>query len=239
MYPDLSYLFHDLLGTARDNWLSIFKTFGFFLLLAFIVAARLLKSELARREKLGQFTPERVTVVPGSGVTVWDYIFNGFFGFVLGYKIPYAIANVEAWKRDPGSVLLSADGWWASGLLVSVIFVAYYVYLARKPVEGEPYEKDIYPKDRVGPITMLAAIGGIFGAKLFAILEYTDRFVADRLGVELSLPAQRTPARRGHPRLRCGILHPTGGSGTPDFHLRNADGFRHRWHPLGAAQTVD
>ena len=186
MYPDLSYLFHDLLGTARDNWLSIFKTFGFFLLLAFIVAARLLKSELARREKLGQFTPERVTVVPGSGVTVWDYIFNGFFGFVLGYKIPYAIANVEAWKRDPGSVLLSADGWWASGLLVSVIFVAYYVYLARKPVEGEPYEKDIYPKDRVGPITMLAAIGGIFGAKLFAILEYTDRFVADPIGVLFS-----------------------------------------------------
>lgn len=186
MYPDLSYLFHDLFGTARDNWLSIFKTFGFFLLLAFIVAARLLKWELQRRERIGQLTPERVTIVPGSGVTIWDYIFNGLFGFVLGYKIPYAIANMEAWKQDAGSVLLSAEGWWTSGLLAAAAFVGYYVYLARKPVEGEPYEKDIYPSERVGPITMAAAVGGILGAKFFAIIEYLDRFVADPLSVLLS-----------------------------------------------------
>lgn len=186
MYPDLSYLFHDLLGTAQDNWLSIFKTFGFFLLLAFIVAARLLKWELERREKLGQFTPERVTIVPGSGVTVYDYIFNGLFGFILGYKIPYAIANIDAWKQDPGGVLLSTDGWWITGLLVAVGFVAYYVYLARKPVTGEPYEKAVYPSERVGPITMMAAVGGLLGAKFFAIIEYMDRFMADPLGVLFS-----------------------------------------------------
>ncbi len=186
MYPDLSYLFHDLFGTAQDNWLSIFKTFGFFLLLAFIVAARLLKWELERREKLGQFTPERVTIVPGSGVTVYDYIFNGLFGFILGYKIPYAIANIDAWKQDPGGVLLSTDGWWITGLLVAVGFVAYYVYLARKPVTGEPYEKAVYPSERVGPITMMAAVGGLLGAKFFAIIEYMDRFMADPLGVLFS-----------------------------------------------------
>jgi prolipoprotein diacylglyceryltransferase len=186
LYPDLSYLFHDLLGTAQDNWLSIFKTFGFFLLLAFIVAARLLKWELERREKLGQFTPERVTIVPGSGVTVYDYIFNGLFGFILGYKIPYAIANIDAWKQDPGGVLLSTDGWWITGLLVAVGFVAYYVYLARKPVTGEPYEKAVYPSERVGPITMMAAVGGLLGAKFFAIIEYMDRFMADPLGVLFS-----------------------------------------------------
>jgi len=186
LYPDLSYLFHDLLGTAQDNWLSIFKTFGFFLLLAFIVAARLLKSELERREQLGQFTPERVIVVPGSGVTIWDYIFNALFGFILGYKIPYAIANIDAWKKDPGGVLLSTDGWWITGLLAAAGFVAYYVYLARQPVTGEPYEKDVYPSERVGPITMMAAVGGLLGAKFFAIIEYMDRFVADPIGVLFS-----------------------------------------------------
>ena len=36
MYPDLSYLFHDLFGTPADNWLSIFKTFGLLLVLAII-----------------------------------------------------------------------------------------------------------------------------------------------------------------------------------------------------------
>jgi prolipoprotein diacylglyceryltransferase len=175
-----------LFGSAQDNWLSIFKTFGFFLLMAFIVAARLLKWELQRREKLGQFTPERVTIVPGSGVTIWDYIFNGLFGFVLGYKIPYAIANLDAWKQDAGGVLLSAEGWLSTGLLAAAAFIAYYIYLARKPVKGEPYEKDMYPSDRVGPITMMAAVGGILGAKFFAIIEYMDRFIADPLGVLLS-----------------------------------------------------
>jgi prolipoprotein diacylglyceryl transferase len=186
MYPDLSYLFHDLLGTARDNWLSIFKTFGFFLLLAFLVASWLLKRELKRREALGQLKPVRVTVVPGSGVTVWDYVFNGFFGFLLGYKIPYAVANLEAWQQNASGVLLSAEGWWWSGLVVAAAFVGYYVYLARKPVTGEAYERDVFPSERVGPITLMAALGGILGAKVFAILEYIDKFIADPLGVLLS-----------------------------------------------------
>ena len=146
----------------------------------------MLRSELKRREQLGQLTPERITVIPGSGVTVWDYIFNALFGFVLGYKIPYAIASIDAWKQDPGGVLLSAEGWWSTGLLVAAGFVAYYVYLARKLVTGEPYERDAYPSERVGPITMAAAVGGLLGAKFFAILEYTDRFMADPLGVLLS-----------------------------------------------------
>ncbi|MEM9527231.1 MAG: hypothetical protein AAGA31_11515 [Bacteroidota bacterium] len=135
MYPDLSYLFHDLFGTAQDNWLSIFKTFGFFLLLAFIVAARILKVELKRREKLGQLQPTRSTIVPGKTVTLADYIFNGLFGFVLGYKIPYAIANIDAWKQDAGGVLLSLDGWWWTGLLGTDIFLGYYLYLGQKKKE--------------------------------------------------------------------------------------------------------
>jgi len=113
----------------------------------------------------------KVRVEPGSGVTVWDYVFNGIFGFVLGYKVPYAIANFEAWQEDAQSVLLSADGWWWSGLLVAACLVGYYVYLARQPVTGEAYDRDMYPSERIGPITLLAALGGILGAKAFAIIE--------------------------------------------------------------------
>ena len=186
MYPDLSYLFHDLLGTARDNWLSIFKTFGFFLLLAFLVAARLLKWELQRRERLGQLQPTPTTVQPGGKVTVWDYVFNGLFGFVLGYKLPYALANFDRWQQDAAGTLLSAEGYWATGLLAGLAFVAYYAYLARKQVAGAAYVADVYPSDRVGPITMAAAVGGIVGAKFFAIIEYLPRFFEDPLGVLMS-----------------------------------------------------
>lgn len=188
MYPDLSYLFHDLLGTPRDNALSIFKTFGFFLLLAFLVAARLLKWELQRRERLGQLQPEQTTIVPGQTVTVYDYIFNAVFGFVLGYKLPYAIANIDRWQEDAGAVLLTTEGWWWSGLLGAILLAGYYYYLGRKQKETEtgPQEYDVYPSDRVGPITMAAAVGGILGAKFFAIIEYLPKFFEDPLGVLLS-----------------------------------------------------
>ncbi|MEM9928604.1 MAG: prolipoprotein diacylglyceryl transferase family protein [Bacteroidota bacterium] len=187
MYPDLSYLFHDLLGTAQDNWLSIFKTFGFLLLLAFLVAARLLKLELLRREKIGQLKPYKATVIPGSGITFWDYLFNGVFGFVIGYKAPYAMANFDQWQQDAGSVLLSSAGWWWTGLLGAAVLLAYYYWQDRKPVANkEPYEVDVYPSSKIGPITMMAAVGGILGAKFFAIIEYLDRFMEDPLAVLLS-----------------------------------------------------
>ncbi|WP_020568391.1 prolipoprotein diacylglyceryl transferase [Neolewinella persica] len=187
MYPDLSYLFHDLLGTEQDNWLSIFKTFGFFLLLAFLVAAQLLKLELKRREAIGQLEATTVMVMPGSGITIWDYLFNGVFGFILGYKIPYAIAHFSEWQQDAAGVLLSTEGWWWSGLLGAAAFVGYYYAQDKKPLaQTEAYEADVFPSSRIGPITMMAALGGILGAKAFAILEYMDRFLADPLGVLLS-----------------------------------------------------
>ncbi len=49
MYPDLSYFFHAVFGTPVDNWTSVFKTFGFFLVLAILGAAFFLYKELKRR----------------------------------------------------------------------------------------------------------------------------------------------------------------------------------------------
>ncbi len=187
MYPDLSYLLHALIGTARDNGFSIIKTFGLFLLLAFVVAAKLLKWELQRRERLGQLRPERTLRVPGETVTPADYVTNGILGFVLGYKLPYAIANFAAWQRDPSGVLLSTDGYLLTGLLGATLFVGYYYNIGRKQgAVPDPAPVDVYPSDRVGPITMQAAIGGLLGAKFFAIIEYWDRFLQHPLQELLS-----------------------------------------------------
>jgi phosphatidylglycerol:prolipoprotein diacylglycerol transferase len=186
MYPDLSYLLHELIGTEQDNWLSIFKTFGFFLLLAFIVAAQLLKSEMKRRESIGQLLPTKTTVIPGDTVTWQDYLFNGLFGFVVGYKLPYGLANFAAWKESPASVFLSTEGWWWSGVLIAAAFIAYYYRIGQRQRDAKPKEVEVYPSERIGPITMRAAIGGILGAKFFAIIEYLPRFFEDPLGVLLS-----------------------------------------------------
>ena len=53
MYPDFSYLFHDLFGTEVDNGASIFKSFGVMLGLAFLACGLLVRSELKRLEGLG------------------------------------------------------------------------------------------------------------------------------------------------------------------------------------------
>ena len=178
MYPDLSYLLHDLIGTARDNWTSIVKMFGLFLLLAFIVAANLLRLELQRRERIGQLQPERTLRVPGDTVTTADYILNAVLGFLLGYKIPYVIANFGAMQQDPSGTLLSTQGYFWTGLLGAALYFGYYYNIGRKQSgDGKPQPVDVYPSDRVGPITMMAALGGLLGAKLFAVIEYWDRFL--------------------------------------------------------------
>lgn len=188
MYPDLSYVFHDLLGTPRDNWLSLFKTFGFFLLCAFLTAAWLLRRELRRREASGQLQPTLTDRVPGKTVTPVDYVINALFGFVLGYKLPYALAHLAEWQQDPAGVLLGTEGYWWSGILAAAGFTAYYGFLARRQAAAPAAERrvEVFPSDRITPITLLAAVGGLVGAKLFAVVEYLDRFVADPLGTLFS-----------------------------------------------------
>lgn len=188
MYPDLSYLFHDLIGTDRDNWLSIFKTYGFFLLLAFLAAAALLKWELQRRQQIGQLKGETVQRLPGAGLTIADYIFNGLFGFIVGFKLPYAIQKIDEWKGDASEVLLTTDGYWITGILGALAFIGYYYWIDQqsKKETPEPTLVDVFPADRIAPITFAAAIGGLVGAKVFAIIEYLPQFFEDPIGTFFS-----------------------------------------------------
>ncbi len=49
MYPDVSYLLHDILGTTPDNWISIFKIYGIFLFLGVYVASRIFEGEIKNK----------------------------------------------------------------------------------------------------------------------------------------------------------------------------------------------
>ncbi len=105
MYPNLSYILHDLFGTSYDNWAQYIQTFGLFLALAFLTAAYALYLELKRKADQGLFEAQ--------------------------------------------------------------------------PVKDEKDNmKMAFPHERVGDITMIAAISGLLGAKIFAILESTDNIKA-------------------------------------------------------------
>ena len=74
MYPDLSYFFHDLFGTQPDNWTSIFKTFGFMVVIAILVAAYMLGKEMMRKEKEGLLSPRTVKRVVGKPASILELL---------------------------------------------------------------------------------------------------------------------------------------------------------------------
>lgn len=180
MYPDLSYLFHDLFGTQTDNWLSIFKTFGFLLVLAILTAAWFLYIELKRKAVEGVFQPQKAKLIVGSPATTGELISNGVFGFLLGFKGGYLFSHFPEFQADPAGVLLSAKGNWILGIALAALFAGWKYWERQKQKLPKPVEKivDIFPHDKVGDITVVAALSGILGAKIFAIFEDTESLSA-------------------------------------------------------------
>lgn len=184
MYPDLSYFFHDLFGTQPDNWTSIFKTFGLFLVFAILFAAWMLYLELKRKAAEGKFTPQRVKYIEGGPAGTWDLISNGIFGLILGFKGVYIAQNFAEFQLDPAAVVFSTKGSVIAGILGFVGFAAYRYWEVNKAKLDKPKTviHEVYPHDKIGDITIIAAITGIIGAKLFALIEDLPAFFADPIG---------------------------------------------------------
>ncbi|MEM1217217.1 MAG: prolipoprotein diacylglyceryl transferase family protein, partial [Bacteroidota bacterium] len=176
--------FHDLFGTAPDNGFSIFKTFGLLVALAVLSAARLLYLELKRRAEVGQFTAVPTKVTINAPLTPFDYLFNGLFGFFLGFKGGYIAQNLSEMQADPGSVLLSMKGNWLLGILGAAAFTGYYFWVDRQRKQAGTREEiqDIFPHHRVVDIATVAVISGIIGAKVFTIIDQPGAFFSDPLG---------------------------------------------------------
>lgn len=188
MYPDLSYLFHDLLGTPPDNWTSIFKTFGLLLVLAVLSAAFILYRELKRKAKAGTFKAAKVKRVTGEPPRAANIIGGAIWGFLLGYKGVYAIQHFETLQRDADEVLLSADGNWFAGIALAAILagVRYWQDKRQQLPKPKVSTRKVYPHDRIGEITIIAAVCGVAGAKLFAVIEDIPALLADPLSVLFS-----------------------------------------------------
>ena len=181
MYPDLSYLFHDLFGTEPDNWLSIFKTFGLLLVSAILGGAYFLYLELKRKEREGLLQPRRFVGYEGGPATTGEIVSNAIFGFILGFKGLYVATHFAEFKADAAGVILSAAGNFWAGLLLGIIF-GYYRYWERKR-RALPEPRNVtfttWPHERIGDIAVIAAISGVIGAKVFAIIEDLPSFFAD------------------------------------------------------------
>jgi len=177
MYPTLYHFFYDWFG-VKWVFLRAINSFGFFVAIAFLVGAALFARELRRKYREGLIPAKKITVTIGKPVTVFELTLNGLLGFLVGYKIIYAIMHTEVFRDFPHYLTSSVGNIWG-GLLLGGALAYWKFYEKKKEQLPEPkmIEKDYLPEERVGTLLLLAAVFGYIGAKLFAYLENPGDFI--------------------------------------------------------------
>ncbi len=163
-------------------------SFGFFVAISFLLAAYTLSLELKRKERQGLLRPRERKVMQGEAATVTELIFSAIIGFLIGFKIVHFIFHYSELVANPQHALLSTDGNIVGGLLVAALsaFLKYREKEKTKKEKPEMVVEEVRPHHLVGNLTMVAAVGGLLGAKLFHILENFGDFLNDPRGMLFS-----------------------------------------------------
>ena len=181
MYPTISHLLFDLFGVKIP--LPI-QTFGFWVAIAFLVAAWLVTKELNRKEKEGFLKPTVIKVIIGKSLSITEIFSSIITGFLIGFKGIEAILHYADLVANPQNFILSSRGNMMGGLLIAIISIYLKWKENKKTRLDTPKEigKTIHPHQLVGNMTMIAAVSGIIGAKVFHNLENIGEFMADPIG---------------------------------------------------------
>lgn len=174
-YPTLTDFFRHNFGW--DIPLPIYS-FGFFVAIGFIVAAYVLSLELKRKEKLGLIKPLKRQIIVGEPATSFELFQSALLGFILAYKLVYVATNYTAFSVHPQSFILSTDGNILGGIIGGALF-AFLKYREKEKTKlpkAQKTEQIIHPYELTGDITLMAAIGGISGAKIFYLFESPGNF---------------------------------------------------------------
>lgn len=177
MYPNLYFFLKDVFGVEPWAWTRFVNTFGFFVAIGFILGAVVLARELKRKEREGLLFPVEETITVGKPATISELLVNALFGFFIGYKALGIFLNSE--QISPQEYIFSSKGSFAGGVIMALVFAGLRYREKNKQKLAKPEERKIrvWPHERVGDITVLAAIFGFVGAKLFDNLENWDRFI--------------------------------------------------------------
>ncbi len=180
MYPNLYYAFKDLFGVDW-KFLRFVNSFGFFVAIAFIVAAVILAAELRRKSKQGFFQPTEMQVMVGQPASFAEIALNFLLGFLLGYKIVALFIMKSTATEDPQAFIFSTLGSWPAGIVLGLLFAGLKWWDKHKQKLDKPEKRTIriWPHDRVGEITIIALVFGLIGAKIFDIFENWSGFLKD------------------------------------------------------------
>lgn len=177
MYPTLYDAVLDIFGISIPAF-KIVMMFGFFVALAFVAANCAMTQEVKRYEAEGKIKPFQKAIAKPN--LAWEYISNVLIGFLVGFKLVYLVFNFSEISDNPQAFILSLEGSWLWGILGAIGFGAIkYFQLKKEPafVEGKTYT--FHPHMMMGNLTLVAAVTGFAGAKLFHHLEHFSDLVAD------------------------------------------------------------
>src|SRR6185503_13802640 len=183
MYPNLYFAFKDLFGINLSA-LRFINSFGFFVALSFIAAAVVLSKELLRKEREGLLQGKDQMVVIGKPASIFELLVNFILGFIVAYKLVGLFTLDSSVTANPQDYIKSTAGNFPAGLVLGLILAGWKWYEKNKQKLPQPQEKKIriWPHDRVGDLTIYAALFGFLGAKIFNCLETWDDFIKDPIG---------------------------------------------------------
>jgi phosphatidylglycerol:prolipoprotein diacylglycerol transferase len=185
MFPTVSHFLNYLFGI--DVPLP-FNTFGVFVALAFVGGYWAFSEEAKRKEALGVLKPSKRKITVGEPANIIAILTNAFFGFIVGYKLIYALLNYKLFVSDAQTVLLSTKGNILGGIALATLF-AYWEYKEKeisKLPKPKIVEVTIRPHELMSNLIVWAAVWGFLGAKIFDNLEHWDTFIQDPIGGLLS-----------------------------------------------------
>lgn len=188
MYPTLYDLFLDLFGISLP-FLKIVQSFGFCIAIAFLAAAWTTVMEMKRKEKLGVMGEIQIRKYwKGRPLPSSEYITSGAVGLVMGFKLLPMFTQFNHVVKNPQDYFLSLEGSLSGALIGGVLLLAlkYWEDKKQRLDKPEQVEETVYPHQHIGNITIIAAIAGILGAKVFHNLENMDEFMADPIDALIS-----------------------------------------------------
>lgn len=180
MFPDFQYVFNYFFGIDIPG-LSIAKTFGFFVAMAFVLGAIVLSKELKRKHEEGLIEPTIAPKKINQPITSGAILLQGLLGFLLGYKIIGLFTDASTASADPMSYIMSSKGHLLAGVIGGLIF-GFLKYQEKNKLKGKKEETvnvKTYPHQRVADILIVAAIAGFAGAKIFNAFETWEDFVSN------------------------------------------------------------
>jgi prolipoprotein diacylglyceryltransferase len=170
--------------------LSLFKSFGFLVALAFFAAGYILFLEIKRKAKQGIIgNGEVAEQIIDTRIDYKSFAIQALIGAVVGYKVFGLFGSYATSSSDPLNYIASLQGSiiGAVGGLLLFVGLKYMDLLSLRKKYGiteEPITQKVRTPYhyRVGDLSLVAALAGFAGAKIFNAFETWSDFIKDPIG---------------------------------------------------------